>query len=153
MQEKKALQFALDPCLLYSATNLISKGQFSFQSQGKAMPKNAQTTAQFHSSHTLADSLFNKFRLPASPVHPGFDSKPRRPQRCSSLHSSCDERFSGSFLWKGERPWDCLPLLVSPALSIIDKIVLPPTGMFSGKTGLTRKAKRVPTAVCIRQII
>ena len=29
------------------------KGQFSFQSQRKAMPKNAQTTAQFHSSHTL----------------------------------------------------------------------------------------------------
>ena len=27
------------------------KGQFSFQSQGKAMPKNAQTTAQLHSSH------------------------------------------------------------------------------------------------------
>ena len=26
--------------------------QFSFQSQRKAMPKNAQTTAQFHSSHT-----------------------------------------------------------------------------------------------------
>ena len=29
------------------------KGQFSFQSQRKAMPKNAQTTAQLHSSHTL----------------------------------------------------------------------------------------------------
>ena len=28
-------------------------GQFSFQSQRKAMPKNAQTTAQLHSSHTL----------------------------------------------------------------------------------------------------
>ena len=27
--------------------------QFSFQSQRKAMPKNAQTTAQLHSSHTL----------------------------------------------------------------------------------------------------
>ena len=27
--------------------------QFSFQSQWKAMPKNAQTTAQLHSSHTL----------------------------------------------------------------------------------------------------
>ena len=27
--------------------------QFSFQSQRKAMPKNVQTTAQFHSSHTL----------------------------------------------------------------------------------------------------
>ena len=29
------------------------KGQFSFQSQRKAMPKNAQTTAQLHSYHTL----------------------------------------------------------------------------------------------------
>ena len=30
------------------------KGQFSFQSQRKAMPKNVQTTAQLHSSHMLA---------------------------------------------------------------------------------------------------
>ena len=30
------------------------KGQFSFQFLRKAMPKNAQTTAQLHSSHTLA---------------------------------------------------------------------------------------------------
>ena len=29
------------------------KGQFSFPSQRKAMPKNAQTTAQLHSFHTL----------------------------------------------------------------------------------------------------
>ena len=29
------------------------KGQFSFQSQRKAMSKNAQNTAQLHSSHTL----------------------------------------------------------------------------------------------------
>ena len=29
------------------------KGQFSFQSQRKAMPKNGQTTTQLHSSHTL----------------------------------------------------------------------------------------------------
>ena len=29
------------------------KGQFSFQSQRKAMPKNAQTTTQLHSSLTL----------------------------------------------------------------------------------------------------
>ena len=29
------------------------KGQFSFQSQRKAMPKNAQTTTQLHSSHML----------------------------------------------------------------------------------------------------
>ena len=30
------------------------KGQFSFQSQRKAITKNPQTTAQLHSSHTLA---------------------------------------------------------------------------------------------------
>ena len=29
------------------------KGQFSFQSQRKAMPKNVQTTTQLHSCHTL----------------------------------------------------------------------------------------------------
>ena len=29
------------------------KGQFSFQSQRKSMPKNDQTIAQLHSSHTL----------------------------------------------------------------------------------------------------
>ena len=31
------------------------KCQFSFQSQRKAMPKNAQTIKQLHSSHTLAE--------------------------------------------------------------------------------------------------
>ena len=36
-----------------SSGHRTGKGQFSFQSQRKAMPKNAQTTAQFHSSHTL----------------------------------------------------------------------------------------------------
>ena len=30
------------------------KRQFSFQSQSKAMPKNAQTTTELHSSHILA---------------------------------------------------------------------------------------------------
>ena len=32
------------------------KCQFSFQSQRKAMPKNAQTTAQLHSFHTLINT-------------------------------------------------------------------------------------------------
>ena len=36
-----------------SSGHMIGKGQFPFQSQRKAMPKNAQTTAQLHSSHTL----------------------------------------------------------------------------------------------------
>ena len=36
-----------------SSGHRTGKGQFSFQSQRKAMPKNAQTTAQWHSSHML----------------------------------------------------------------------------------------------------
>ena len=39
------------------------KGQFSFQSQRKAMPKNAQTTAQLHSSHMLVKKC-SKFSKP-----------------------------------------------------------------------------------------
>ena len=36
-----------------SSGHRTGKGQFSFQSQRRAMPKNAQTTAQLHSSHML----------------------------------------------------------------------------------------------------
>ena len=36
-----------------SSGHRTGKGQFSFQSQRKAMPKNAHTTAQLHSSYTL----------------------------------------------------------------------------------------------------
>ena len=35
------------------------KCQFSFQSQRKLMPKNAQTTTQLHSSHTLVSNAQN----------------------------------------------------------------------------------------------
>ena len=50
-----------------SIGNRTGKGKFSFQSQRRAMPKNIQTTAQLHSSHTLAKqcSKFSK---------PGFNS-------------------------------------------------------------------------------
>ena len=37
-----------------SSGHRTGKGQFSLQSQRKAMRKNVQTTAQLHSSHTLA---------------------------------------------------------------------------------------------------
>ena len=37
-----------------SSGHRTGKGQFSFQFQRKAMPKNAQTTSQIHSFHTLA---------------------------------------------------------------------------------------------------
>ena len=37
----------------FSSGHRTGKGQFSFQSLRKAMQKNAQTTTQLHSSHTL----------------------------------------------------------------------------------------------------
>ena len=43
-----------------SSGHRTGKGQFSFQSQRKAMPKNAQTTAQLQSSHMLAKK-YSKF--------------------------------------------------------------------------------------------
>ena len=41
-------------CQQISSGHMTGKGLFSFQSQRKAMPKNAQTTAQLHASYTLA---------------------------------------------------------------------------------------------------
>ena len=45
-----------------SSGHSTGKGQFSFQSQRKAMPNNVQTTTQLHSSHTLVKwcSKFSK---------------------------------------------------------------------------------------------
>ena len=37
-----------------SSGHRTGKGQFSFQSQRKAMPKDVQTITHLHSSHTLA---------------------------------------------------------------------------------------------------
>ena len=37
-----------------SSGHRTGKGQFSFQSQRKAMPKNGQTTTRMQSTHTLA---------------------------------------------------------------------------------------------------
>ena len=45
------------PANLENNDHKTRKGQFSFQSQRKAIPKNAQTTAQLHSSHMLAVML------------------------------------------------------------------------------------------------
>ena len=43
------------------------KGQFSLQSQRKAMPKNAQTTAQLHTPHMLVKKCSKFFK-------PGFSN-------------------------------------------------------------------------------
>ena len=50
-------------CGKLSSDYRTGKGQSSFQSLKKAMPKNAQTTTQLHSSHTLA-KLCSKFSKP-----------------------------------------------------------------------------------------
>ena len=49
----KVLQSICQQIWKRSSGHRTGKGQFSFQSQRKAMPKNAQTTAQLHSSHML----------------------------------------------------------------------------------------------------
>ena len=49
--------------MLLSSGHRTEKGQFSFQSQRKAMPKIVQITTQLHSSHTLAKSC-SKFSKP-----------------------------------------------------------------------------------------
>ena len=48
--------------LLDPSSHRTRKDQFSFQSQRKAMPKNAQTTTQVHLSHMLVkkSSKFSK---------------------------------------------------------------------------------------------
>ena len=51
-----------------SSGHRTGKGQFSFQSQRKAMPKNAQTTAQLHSSHTLATATAAAKSLQSCPT-------------------------------------------------------------------------------------
>ena len=50
-------------CGKLSSGHRTGKGQFSFQSQRKAMSKNAQTTTQLHSSHTLVKEC-SKFSKP-----------------------------------------------------------------------------------------
>ena len=63
-----------------SSGHRTGKGQLSFQSQRQAMPKNAQTTAQLHSSHMQVKStcMLSHFIVSSS----------LRPMDCSSPGSS-----------------------------------------------------------------
>ena len=47
----------------FSSGHRPGTGQFSFQSQRKAMPKNVQTTAQFHSSHMASKVMLKIFQV------------------------------------------------------------------------------------------
>ena len=51
----------------FSNGHRTGKGQFSFQSQRKALPKNAQTTAQLHSSQFSSAQSLSLVQLFATP--------------------------------------------------------------------------------------
>ena len=55
----KVLQSTCQQIWKLSSGYRTVKGQFSFQSQRKAIPKNAQTIAQLHLSHTLVSNAQN----------------------------------------------------------------------------------------------
>ena len=75
-----------------SSRHRTGKSQISFQSQRKAMPKNAQTTAQLHSSHTLVKSCsdFSKpgftVREPKTSRYESWIEKRQRNQRSNCQH-------------------------------------------------------------------
>ena len=52
-----------------SSGHRTGKGHFSFQSQRKAMPKNAQTTTQLHSFHMPVKYNTQNSPSQALPVH------------------------------------------------------------------------------------
>ena len=70
----------------------LEKGQFSFQFQRKAMPKNAQTTAQLLSSHTLVMFKILQARLlqyvnhELPDVRPGFRKGRRTRDQIANIH-------------------------------------------------------------------
>ena len=58
-----------------SSGHKTGKGQFSFQSQRKEMPKNVQTTTQLHASHTLVThSSVLAWRIPGTEEPGGLPS-------------------------------------------------------------------------------
>ena len=71
---------------------ITGKGQFLFQSQRKAMPKNVQTTAKLHSSHILAkqSSKFSKLGFKGTWTENfqmfKLDLKRQRNQRANCQH-------------------------------------------------------------------
>ena len=74
-----------------SSGHRTRKGQFSFQSQRKAMPKNVQTTAQLHSSHTQVKYTQNSPSQPSTArelpdVQTGFRKGTRTRDQIPNIH-------------------------------------------------------------------
>ena len=72
-----------------SSGHRTGKAQFSFQSQRKAMPKNAQTTAQLHSSHMPANLENSAVATGLEKVSFHSNPKQRQCQRMFQLLHNC----------------------------------------------------------------
>ena len=95
------------------------KGQFSFQSQRKAMPKNAQTTAQFYSPHTLAKqcSKFSKpvfnsmwtdnFQMFKLVLEKAEEPEIKLPTSTGSLKQKVPEKHLLLLYWLRQSHWLC----------------------------------------------
>ena len=97
-----------------SSGHRTGKGQFSFQSQRKAMPKTAQTTAQLHSSHTLVtDKAMAPYSSTLAWKIPWME-KPGRLQSMGSLTVEHDWATSLSLFtflhWR--RKWQPTPVFL-----------------------------------------
>ena len=72
-----------------SSGHRTGKGQFSFQSQRKAMTKNAQTTTQLSSFHILSSSCSKSFNLDFNglpDVQAGFRKGRRTRDQIANIH-------------------------------------------------------------------
>ena len=112
-------------CLLVIYLFSLDECQFSFQSQRKAMPKNVQTAAQLHSSHTLAKesskfskSGFNSMRIKnfqmLRQMKRSFQVKRQRNKRSNCQHpldhwksKRVTEKHLLLFYWLYQSLWLC----------------------------------------------
>ena len=86
-----------------SSGHRTGKGQFSFQSQRKAMPKNAKTTTQLHSSHMLgcaqnSPSQASAIREPWTSRCSSWILKRHRNQRSNCQHLLDHQK--SKYFWK-----------------------------------------------------
>ena len=104
-----------------SSGHRTGKGQFSFQSQRKARPKNAQTTTQLHSSHMLAKkcSRFSKlgfnsmwtvnFQMFKLDLEKAEEPKIKLPTSAGSSKKKVPEKHLLLLHWLSQSLWMCRP--------------------------------------------
>ena len=70
-----------------SSGHRTGKGQFSFQSQRKSMPNNAQTTTQLHSSQIRSDQISRSVVSDSLRPHESLHARPPCPSPTPRVHS------------------------------------------------------------------